>query len=117
MRESPARLLLLQRPLQILLLLPLHITRYLRHAQVNSSTVTCTPSLAFTTTFLPTAIGLSDVALQVSWSILTLPFSELGTTSFSTTPVMPPRDVATVVSGGAGGANFWYIFIVTYVTR
>src|SRR4030067_2346569 len=45
----------------------------------------------------------------------TLPLIVFGTTSYSTTPVIPTSDEATIVSGGAGGASFAYIFIVTYV--
>lgn len=57
----------------------------------------------------------SDVADQVSESILTLPLMVPGSVATVTVPLLPTSESATVVVGGSGSASFWYPFTVTAV--
>ena len=71
----------------------------------NAITRAMFTSLRSTITSVPTSMGSSEVADQVSFPILTLPFmlsSSVGTVTF---PVLPTSESATVVVGGSGLAR------------
>lgn len=69
-----------------------------------------------TTTRVPSGMGSSAFADQVSDPIRTLPFMFPTSIGTVTTPSFPTRDSATVVEGGSGAPSLLYSRIVSAVT-